>query len=569
MSDSSQKSSRKRKSGTSSASDAKSTQSAGMHTPSRRTLSKKRREEQRQRLVIAFVGGAIGLVVLVLLVGVFRSQVWLPSRPIAQVGDMVLTRRDYWQQQRYSLAQQIAQNLQFQALFADNPQISAQFSGQTPALNQQIADIGDPAAPIDEQVVTSWQNARLTELGAADMDISVSDGQVNQTLAYELGQIFLPPPPLTSTEALTGTVLPVPPITATETLTLTATLPPTAIPSPTMTPGGPTVTPTITETPASTATPPPTPEVSVANEQLPQIISDLFERYTTEVELAGLNPRLSEEDFRIALDQQTRQQLYQQQVEEALVPEDDFTASEEPDRVQARHILLQVDVPETAPQAERDAAFAARLAEAEDVVARLRDGADFAELAAEVSDDPGSRDTGGDVGFFNREGLADSGGTYVPAFVEGAFALEGDAISEPVRSPFGWHIIQVTDREVSTREEQLSVARAEAYTAWLEEQREKFVVQRFPEPTATVPVPTVLPVETPVPTFLPGPPTPMPTMPPTSMPTELPALPDDEVGPVLPTSPPEEEDNSATPVSTATPADEEATPAATGTAILP
>jgi peptidyl-prolyl cis-trans isomerase D len=98
----------------------------------------------------------------------------------------------------------------------------------------------------------------------------------------------------------------------------------------------------------------------------------------------------------------------------------------------ARHILIAV------PAGADEAAEAEARAEAEDVLTRLRAGADFAALAKEHSDDPGSSGTGGDLGWVER-------GVMVPAFEEAAFALERDALSDPVRTDFGFHIIQVTD----------------------------------------------------------------------------------------------------------------------------
>jgi peptidyl-prolyl cis-trans isomerase D len=67
-------------------------------------------------------------------------------------------------------------------------------------------------------------------------------------------------------------------------------------------------------------------------------------------------------------------------------------------------------------------------------------GADFTEVARRESADPGSRDAGGDLGRFQR-------GQMVPAFDEAAFSLPVGQISEPVLSPFGYHLIQVQARE--------------------------------------------------------------------------------------------------------------------------
>ncbi|MEP6590582.1 MAG: peptidylprolyl isomerase [Gemmatimonadota bacterium] len=73
---------------------------------------------------------------------------------------------------------------------------------------------------------------------------------------------------------------------------------------------------------------------------------------------------------------------------------------------------------------------------ADSIVAELRKGADFAVAARRFSMDPGSKDNGGDLGWFRR-------GTMVREFEQVAFALKPGTVSDPVESPFGWHIIQV------------------------------------------------------------------------------------------------------------------------------
>ncbi len=73
---------------------------------------------------------------------------------------------------------------------------------------------------------------------------------------------------------------------------------------------------------------------------------------------------------------------------------------------------------------------------ADSILAELRKGADFATAAKRFSADPGSRDQGGDLGWARR-------GLFVPEFERVAFALRPGVISEPVESPFGFHLIQV------------------------------------------------------------------------------------------------------------------------------
>lgn len=103
-----------------------------------------------------------------------------------------------------------------------------------------------------------------------------------------------------------------------------------------------------------------------------------------------------------------------------------------PEQRRASHILITVDEgaqPEVVSQARE---------QAEQVLKRIRSGEDFAEVAKELSQDPGSAELGGDLGFFDRDVMD-------PVFEEAAFGLQLDEVSEPVRSAFGFHIIKLTD----------------------------------------------------------------------------------------------------------------------------
>jgi peptidyl-prolyl cis-trans isomerase D len=101
-----------------------------------------------------------------------------------------------------------------------------------------------------------------------------------------------------------------------------------------------------------------------------------------------------------------------------------------PEEVRARHILVRI-----APGAT-DADRADARKRADELLARVKAGEDFATLAKEHSDDPGSAARGGDLGAFSR-------GRMDPAFEQAAFALEVGAVSEVVETPFGLHIIKV------------------------------------------------------------------------------------------------------------------------------
>ncbi|HEY8516942.1 MAG TPA: SurA N-terminal domain-containing protein [Candidatus Binatia bacterium] len=123
----------------------------------------------------------------------------------------------------------------------------------------------------------------------------------------------------------------------------------------------------------------------------------------------------------------------------------------QPHEVKARHILIRV-----APDASDETKAEARK-RIEEVQEKLRNGADFAELAKEYSDDVGSKENGGDLGFFPR-------GRMTPAFEEAAFSLEPGEISEIVETPFGLHLVRV-DEVREEREKPLDEVRDEIVQA--------------------------------------------------------------------------------------------------------
>ncbi len=102
-----------------------------------------------------------------------------------------------------------------------------------------------------------------------------------------------------------------------------------------------------------------------------------------------------------------------------------------PEERKVRHIL--VALPENA-DAEQETQARAR---ADAIVERLKAGEDFSDLARELSDDPGSREQGGELGWLSE-------GMMPKTFEAVAFALDEGEVSRPVRTPFGFHVVQVT-----------------------------------------------------------------------------------------------------------------------------
>ena len=93
----------------------------------------------------------------------------------------------------------------------------------------------------------------------------------------------------------------------------------------------------------------------------------------------------------------------------------------------AAHILIEVGGDVSDEQAK---------AKIEEVQKRLQGGEDFAALAKEFSQDPGSASEGGDLGYAGK-------GVYDPAFEDALYALKQDEVSQPVRTEFGWHLIKL------------------------------------------------------------------------------------------------------------------------------
>ena len=89
-------------------------------------------------------------------------------------------------------------------------------------------------------------------------------------------------------------------------------------------------------------------------------------------------------------------------------------------QVRARHILVSTQ------------------ATAEMIEGKLKAGGDFAKLAAQYSTDPGTKDKGGELGFFTRTAM-------VKEFSDAAFSMKVGQVSAPVHSPYGWHIIHVKE----------------------------------------------------------------------------------------------------------------------------
>jgi peptidyl-prolyl cis-trans isomerase C len=131
------------------------------------------------------------------------------------------------------------------------------------------------------------------------------------------------------------------------------------------------------------------------------------------------------------------------------------------EEVSARHILVQTEQ------------------QAKDVIADLKKGGNFADIAKAKSIDPSGKQNGGDLGFFSREEM-------VPEFSEAAFNLkDGETTAAPVKSQFGWHVIKVEGRRSASssledmREQITNDMSQEVVTGIVGKLREGAKVERF------------------------------------------------------------------------------------------
>ena len=110
--------------------------------------------------------------------------------------------------------------------------------------------------------------------------------------------------------------------------------------------------------------------------------------------------------------------------------------------IKVRHILISPDVTDDMSTEEKTEAEDKAKKEAEDLIKKLDDGADFEELAKEYSDDTGSASDGGLIDYFNKDDNMDE------AFLNASIDLEeGKYTEEPVQSSFGYHIILKLDQK--------------------------------------------------------------------------------------------------------------------------
>jgi parvulin-like peptidyl-prolyl isomerase len=402
---------------------------------------------ERERITRRYItiGSVIAITLVVLIVGYgLLDQYYLRNvRPVAVVNGERIETKDWQALVRYSRQRLINQAVNV----LQNYQIYAQFYGPD-FFTAQLQQIQQQLSPtvIGEQTLDNMIESVILYQEAKKRNITVTEEEIDQKIK-EVFEYFpngtptaLPTYPSVATSTLSPTqyalVSPTPTSTATAIPTSTPTLSLTATVTATLTTVETAmVTPTVTPTSGPTATPTP-----YTLEAFQADYGELLKNYQEQIQF-------SEQDLRKIV----RNQILYAKMQDAIAKELGLTPEQE--MVWARHIL--VDNEETAKQ----------------IIEKLNNGEDWTALAAQYSTDTSNKDSGGDLGWFYH-------GMMVAEFENAAFALKIGEISQPVKTQYGFHIIQVLGHEKRyLSEEEFEQLKQNKFQAWLTEQRSKATIK--------------------------------------------------------------------------------------------
>lgn len=412
---------------------------AKQNTP--KTITKKHiarleRERRQIRLIRGIAIAGIVIVVGLLAYGYLRLNVFSLREPVARVNGVTVTTGEWQERVKFQRAQLLNAYNQYQ-FYQQN--FGFDYSQQL----QEITTTLSVPEIIGQQVLDQMTDEILIRQEAEERGITVSNEEIDNYFKETFG--FFPDgtatPTITPTEfvfpTLSNEQLTFYPPTSTPTEAATSTVTPTGTPDRS-------VTPTST---ATTAPPTPTfvPEAATAT-STPYTL----EGYQTDYE------EMVESFSTYNVSERTIRSIYEADILRKKLRDDitkDIPQTEE--QVFARHILVETEE-------EANAAYE-----------RLQTGEDFATVAAEVSQDTGSAARGGDLDWQPRS-------FFVKEFADAAFSQEIGEIGQPVKSEFGYHIIQVIAREeLPLSASQYEQTKETAFNNWLTAEREEAAIETF------------------------------------------------------------------------------------------
>jgi parvulin-like peptidyl-prolyl isomerase len=405
--------------------------------PTPKEIVRRRRERQQNRNLFIGLGAVAVLIIGLLATALIQEFALEPGSPVAIVEGVKIRTNDFQKRSRFeydNALRQLNQYLQLDLQFSSGDQ------GGVGLFDQQIEQLQSLLQNPDLlslDVLDRMVQEELIRQAAVEQGLLVTETEIDADAERQFGFVRNPTPTPVVTPAV---------ITSTQVIT-----------------GSDGVT--TTEVTSATATPRPTVDLMTEEEYQ--------EDYASTMEQFSENLRFSEADFRDLIETRLLEEKLRERIGEQ-VP----TTEEQ---VRARHILFGPDTEIEDQQVALEQAGA----EAQEAYERLLAGEDFAALALELSDDPGSGQEGGDLGWFGR-------GQMVPEFDAVAFSLALEEISEPFTSTFGYHIVQVLERDPQHEldESILSQARSQAFDDWLAERQQTANIERFWSEDKVPPTPT-------------------------------------------------------------------------------
>ena len=399
-------------------------------------IARLQREQQQVRIITAIAITGIVVVLLLLGYGYLKLNYLQLREPVAEVNGEVITTGEW--QERVKLERVRQLNLYDTYTFYQQ-----NFGMDTSQQQQQILMTLRTPSILGQQVLDMMIDERVIRQEAGKLGITVSAEELENSFHEAYG--FFPNG--TQTPTLTPTEFSLPTLSSEQLTLYPSTATPTKTPTSTVEP---TTTPDAAGTPIATFTAaPPT----------PTFVPGLPTATATPYTLDGFNSQYDKSVTDLKsynISEATLRSVYEfQLIRQKLL---DVIAAETPHselQVWARHILLD----------DPTKALAARVL--------LLQGVDFAKLAREQSKDTGSGANGGDLGWFGK-------GAMVAEFEQAAFAQEIGAIGEIVQTQFGYHIIQVLDRqELPVTESQYQQNRETAFSDWLTKTKETATITTF------------------------------------------------------------------------------------------
>lgn len=426
-------------------------------------IARQEKEQKQRKILLVSIISILVVVVLLITYGALSKTVLLAGKTVAKVNNDKITVEQFQKRVRYE-RQTLTQTYQ--------NYYSSGFAQFLQSYMLQIQNQLDNYISFGSTVLDNMVAEKLIVQKAKELGFTVSEAEIDKEIQENFGYYANGTPTVTPTVEYKPTST-----LSAQQLALIST--PTIMPTdlPTSTPEGITATPDLTLMPTDAATatatateviPTSTPTIAATATPIPPTATPYTKEgydnlYATVI--AGLDTatKFGDADFR----EYVRNIIYSQKLYEYVTKD----IATEQDMVWARHILVATED------------------EAKAVLARLDKGESFAALAAELSSDTSNNTNGGDLGWIYK-------GQMVAEFDNAIWSMKVGEISQPVKTSFGYHIIQVLGHEKrQLSADELSSAKSTAYQNYINDLKTAATITKYDIWASVVPSDPTIPTE--------------------------------------------------------------------------